>query len=130
MSMLKTKEALSKLNEVDLWSLILFALFKLRNIPEYSSLSELVYILDKPSLLKLCEYFGGMTLRIPTISELEDVVYALVLYQHVNIEHVPYQDALKLLGQESCDFRKIKSNYIKITEILDKYDFTQQRDEQ
>ena len=53
------KNNLNKLTESDIWSFILFALFKMREIPEYTSLSELVYILDKTTLLKLCEYFGG-----------------------------------------------------------------------
>ena len=55
---MKIKEELAKLKDIDVYSLMLFAMFKLRDIPEYASLSEMVYILDKDSLLKLCEYFG------------------------------------------------------------------------
>ena len=77
---MKIKEAVATLKETDIYSLMLFAMFKLRDIPEYSSLSELVYILDKDSLLKLCEYFGGTTIKIPTIEELETLLYALTIY--------------------------------------------------
>ena len=102
----------------------MFALFKLRDIPEYSSLSELAYVLDRENMLKLCEYFGGLTIRIPTIDELESILYSLVLYQKVKIEGMEYQDAVELLGKNSSDFRHIKSDYLKICDILDNYEFT------
>jgi len=105
------------------YSLMLFTLFKLSDIPEYASLSRMAYLLDKDSLLSLCEYFGGMTLKIPTIEELESIVYSLVLYQYVNIDNMEYEDAVKLLGCESSELRKVKSNYTKIVNILDKYSF-------
>lgn len=102
----------------------MFALFKLRDIPEYSSLSELAYVLDRENMLKLCEYFGGLTIRIPTIDELESILYSLVLYQKVKIEGMEYSDAVELLGKNSSDFRRIKSDYLKICDILDNYQFT------
>ena len=111
------------LTELDTYSLILFVLFKLRNIPEYASLSELVYILDKDTLLKLCEYFGGITLKIPTIEELESLVYSLVLYQYVELENMNYEEAIKLIGHKSSDLRKVKSDYQKICKILSLYEF-------
>ena len=121
--MSRIKEELSTLKETDIYSLILFSLFKLRNIPEYASLSELVYILDKESLLKLCEYFGGMTLKIPTIQELESLVYVLVLYQYVNIDGMDYDDAFKLIGYKSSDLKRVKADYRRLCSILDEYDF-------
>ena len=48
------KQELNKLKEMDVWSLMLFVLYNYQNIPEYSSISELAYILDKKNLLKLC----------------------------------------------------------------------------
>lgn len=44
--MAKINTEIAKLNEMDTYSLILFTLFKLRDIPEYATLSELVYILE------------------------------------------------------------------------------------
>ena len=108
---------------MDIWSLILFALYKLKNIPEYSTISELAYVLDKDNLLKLCEYFGGITIKIPTVDELELLIYSLVLYQYVNIDHIEYDKAIELIGKESVDLRAVKSGYIKICEILSKYSF-------
>lgn len=121
---MKVKEELAKLKDVDVYSLMLFAMFKLRDIPEYSSLSELVYILDKESLLKLCEYFGGLTLKIPTIDELESIIYSLVLYQFVNIDGMDYDEAVKIIGHRANKLRQVKNDYVRICEILDKYDFS------
>ena len=120
---MKIEEAVATLKESDIYSLMLFAMFKLRDIPEYSSLSELVYILDKDSLLKLCEYFGGLTIKIPTIEELESIMYSLILYQYVNIDGMDYDEAVKIIGYKSSQLRKVKSDYFAICEILDKYDF-------
>lgn len=121
---MRIKEELAKLKDVDVYSLILFAMFKLRDVPEYSSLSEMVYILDKDNMLKLCEYFGGLTLKIPTIDELESLIYSLVLYQFVNIDGMEYDKAVKIIGHKSDKLRQIKKDYGKICDILERYDFT------
>ena len=120
---MRSKKDLATLKDTDIWSLVLFALYKMRSIPEYSSLSELVYILDKPSVLKLCEYYGGMTIKIPTVEELEFLVYVLVLYQKVNIENIEYDTAVKEIGFKSSELRRVKSDYQKVCEVLDKYEF-------
>lgn len=117
------KEELNKLKTTDIYSLLLFVLYKLSDVPEYSTLSELAYIVDKDNLLKLCEYFGGITIKIPTITELESLVDCLLLYQYVNIEGQPYEEAVKRLGFPSSSLRQIKSNYIKICNILKDYEF-------
>jgi len=121
--MAKINDNLAKLNERDTYSLILFALFKLRDIPEYAALSELAYILDKDNLLKLCEYFGGLTLKVPTIEELESIVYSLVLHQRVNIDGDDYDKVVDEIGHKSSALRKVKSDYEKISKILEQYDF-------
>ena len=119
------KKDILKLKEVDTWSLVLFTLFKMHSVPEFSALSELVYILDRESLLNLCKYYGGMTIKIPTVDELENLVYALLLYEYVDIEHVPYDEAIKLIGFKSSELRRVKSDYLKVCSVLDKYDFQQ-----
>ena len=121
MSRLRTE--MLNVKELDIYSLILFALYKLRNIPDYAVLSELVYILDKESLLKLCEYFGGLTLQIPTIEDLESLVYSLLLYQYIDIDNMSYDEAIKLLGTESKDLRRVKADYQKLSQILSQYQF-------
>lgn len=121
--MTRTQKELLSIKELDIYSLILFALFKLRSVPDYMVLSELVYVLDKDNLLKLCEYFGGLTIKIPTIKELESVVYSLLLYQYVDIENMNYNDAVQLLGQDSTNLRQIKSDYLKLKDVLNSFSF-------
>ncbi len=117
------KNKLSSLKERDVYSLGLFCLYKLIGTPEYSSISELAYVLDKKNLLNLCEYFGGQTITIPTIDELESLIYSLLLYQYVKIEHMDYNEAIQLIGHESKDLRAVKANYRKLVEVLDDYTF-------
>lgn len=120
---MRIKERLLTFKDVDIWSLMLFTLYKIKDLPEYSPISELAYILDKDNMLKLCEYFGGLTIKIPTIDELEEIVYALVLYQYVNIDGMEYDEAVKLLGEKSSNLRNIKSGYLKVCEVLNNYEF-------
>ena len=118
-----TNNQIKTLKDTDCYSLILFCLYKLLDVPEYSSLSELVYVLDKQNLLNLCEYFGGQTITIPTVEELETLTYSLLLYQYVNVEKKDYAEALELIGHESKDLRRVKKFYTKLCEVLEKYDF-------
>ena len=121
---MKLKQEILKLKQKDIYTLLLFVLFKLRDIPEYSTLSELAYILDRKNLLQLCEYFGGLTIKIPTIIELESIVYSLTLYQYINIEGKTMDEAIKLIGKPAnVDISNIKSDYFKIAAIMEEYSF-------
>jgi hypothetical protein len=117
------KDNLDNLNEKDLYSLILFALYKLIGTPEYSSISELIYVLDKDNLLNLCEFFGGSTIRIPTIQELETVVKALSLYEQVNIRGVEYDTAVCSISDNQCEIKDIRKAYLSICDTLENYSF-------
>lgn len=116
------KTELNKLKESDIWSFMLFALFKIRNIPEYSSISELAYVLDKQNLLNLCEYFGGLTIKIPKIEELEVLLYGLLLYQYIHVEKLTYENSIKLIQNDTVDVKSIISSYNKISQLLENYD--------
>lgn len=122
------RDALSRLTKPDIYSLMLFVLFKLKDTNEYSSLSQLSYILDKDSLLKLCEFYGGTTITIPTIEDIEAVFNALLLYQEVNIEK---QDFDKMMGKRDLqrpEKRKLLDCYDVVVDVLKNYDFNSGRD--
>ena len=55
----QVRTALDSLDKDDIYSLMLFALYKLRDMPEYLALSELCYVLDGSNLPKFLTYFGG-----------------------------------------------------------------------
>ena len=119
-----TKEKLNSMNLTDVYSLILFALFKLKELPEYSSLSELAYVLDGKHLFNFLEYFGGTTIKVPTLAEMKVVVEALLLYQYVNIEKIEYNQAIKLLDiTEEIALKDIKECYKKLVDLLSDYEF-------
>lgn len=118
---------IKNLKSTDLYSLMLFALYKLANVPEYSALSELIYFMDKDSFLNLCEFFGGCTIKIPTIHDLEMLTNALLLYQNVNIDGMEYDKAIDVLGIDTTEMREVKTNYNKLCEVLKKYNFNLHR---
>ena len=120
------KNNIETLKETDFYSLILFTLFKMTEKPEYSSISQLAYILDKDNLLNLCAYFGGQTITIPTTYELESLVYGLLLYQKVKVDGMDYDEALALIGHESEELREVKKNYKQICSVMSKYSFVNQ----
>ena len=117
------KDTVESLKETDIYSLILFSLYKIRDIPEYSTLSELVYILDKKNLINFLECFGGMTIKIPTLNELKIIINALLLYQLVDIENKDYDKALKSLDIQTFSKKDIEICYIKLKTILETYNF-------
>ena len=117
----ETKEKLQSMQMTDVYSLLLFALFKIKDVPEYSTLSEMAYILDGESLFKFMEYFGGKTIKVPTLSEFKVVVESLLLYQYVNIEGIAFNQALKLLDTSEASLKDIKVCYSKMVDVLNGY---------
>lgn len=118
---------LDKLTSSDIYSLMLFALYKANEIPEYSSLSQLSYILDKSNLLKLCEFYGGTTIYIPTIYELETLLNALLLYQKVDIEHRELEEELDKMRASTGTTTEIRKFYLLLKDVLNKYSFNSGR---
>ena len=117
----ETKEKLQSMQITDVYSLLLFALYKIKDIEGYSTLSELSYILDGESLFKFMEYFGGKTITIPTLSEFKVVVEALLLYQYVIIEGISFNQAVKLLDTTEASLKDIKLCYSKLVNVLNEY---------
>ena len=117
----ETKEKLQSMQMTDVYSLLLFALYKIKDIPEYSVLSELAYILDGDALFKFMEYFGGRTITVPTLAEFKVVTEALLLYRYVNMEGISFNQALNLLDTSESSLKDIKSCYTKMVDILNTY---------
>ena len=117
------KTDLLKLKEVDVWSLLLFVLYKMTSIQEMSTLGEMAYILPKDSLLKLCEYYGGETIRVPTLSELENMLSAIMLYHNVDICGMTIPAAIKKMGIGKVEYKGLTETYNKVKEALSTYAF-------
>ena len=120
------KSSIENLKQADFYSVLLFALYKMNEIPEYSSLSQMAYVLDQKNLLNFFEYFGGQTIKVPTIQELESLVYSLLLYQYVKIDGMEYENAIEIIGHKSCELRQVKKKYNALCKVLENYSFTPQ----
>lgn len=121
------KSELNSLTTSDIYSLLMFTLYKTNELPEYSALSQLSYVLDKDNLLNLCEYYGGTTLRIPTIDELELLLNGLLLFQLVDIEHQDFEEAMIKIRQSNVNYKDVRSAYFRIKDIMSKYSFNSGR---
>lgn len=116
------KDELKKLNETDIYSLSLFLLYNLTEIPEYCTLSELPYLINREDLLTLCSYYGGMTIKIPTLDELDGVMKAILVYQETTLGNKTLGEVASSLGYDLKDGSFIKI-FKKLSEVLSKYEF-------
>ena len=119
----KISEALRSMNKTDIYSLMLFVLYKMKEDPDYLTLTELCYILDGENLVRFLSYFGGMTIKVPESRDLRLVFQALRLYQFVNLEQGTFVDVLRAATTEEFDKEDIKKMYAKICEAVANYDF-------
>ena len=55
----KVTEVLDALNKDDIYSLMLFTLYKMKDIPDYLTLTQLCYILDGDTLNKFFKLLRG-----------------------------------------------------------------------
>lgn len=117
------REKIEQLNTPDIYSVLLFALFKLKEDPKYSTLSELAYLVDYHSLLNLFEYFGGLTIKIPTIEEFKVMLNALILYDKTNIKNIDYNKAIKEFDKTNKEIDEIEKAYVSICTVLNNYEF-------
>lgn len=116
------KNKLNALNLSDIYSLILFILYKIQNVPEYQILSELCFLLDGANMTRLLAYYAGKTIKFPTKEEMTDVTSALLLYQYINIDGMSLSEAQYKLGQKSeTNKERILNLYLKILPIMKQY---------
>ena len=124
----QVRTALDQLDKDDIYSLMLFALYKLRDMPEYLALSELCYVLYSDNLPKFLSFFGGMTLQVPTLKDMRLVLAALKIYQYVNIEHGEFEEALTASVTDEMSVDEVKDTYVKICEVMKNYEFGNKKD--
>lgn len=116
-------KTLEEMDVKDVYSLLLFVLYKLKDDKRFSTLSELVYILDKDSLFNLLGVFGGLTITIPTTKDLKLVVNGLLIYQLVNLENRDLMTSIKEVNKGEYTEAELKEVYLKICEVVQNYEF-------
>ena len=116
------KQNLNTLHLSDIYSLMLFIMYKLQDVPDYAALSELCYLLDGANLTRLLTYFSGKTLQIPTQEEFSNMSKALLLYQYINIDgHTLVEAQNRLENVTAKQKEQITELYIKILPIMRQY---------
>jgi hypothetical protein len=116
------KANLNNLHLSDIYSLMLFIIYKIQDIPEYAVLSELCYLLDGSNLTRLLTYFAGKTVKFPTEADMAILTNALLLYQYINIDGetlVAAQAKLEDVTPKQLD--KITELYLQILPIMSHY---------
>lgn len=116
------KKNLNALHLSDIYSLMLFILFKVQDIPEYAVTSELCYLLDGANMTRLLTYFAGRTVTFPTEAEMSIVTNALLMYQYINIDGDTFtaaQNKLDNLTKKQKD--KVTDLYVQLLPIMKQY---------
>lgn len=117
-----TRRNLDDLQLSDIYSLMLFLLYKIDDVPEYATLSELCYLLDGNNLIRLITYFAGKTITIPSEEDFTILINALLLYQYVNIDDMPFATGTEKL--QNLTFKQkedVIALYLKIIPIIKEY---------
>lgn len=121
-------KALEELDKQDIYSLILFTLYKLKDVEEYSVLSELVYILDEKSFSRFLSYFEGQTIKIPKIQDLKNIVNALLFYERKSNTQLTDDEIMFDLNIPEKEKPELYKTLNLISEIIKEYDFKRNKD--
>lgn len=116
------KENINNLHLSDIYSLMLFIMYKIQEIPDYAVLSELCYLLDGSNMTRMLTYFAGRTITFPTEKEMAIVTNALLMYQYINIDGeslTAAQNKLKDLTAKQKE--EVIELYLKIIPIMRQY---------
>ena len=107
-----------------MYSLAMMSLYLLRDKPQYSTLSELVYTMDKESFLNFISVFGGTTIYVPTAEEVEESLKVIMYYYYTEVEEMSHDEARLKLGVSSEDnARSLAAKCRHIKPYIDEFRF-------
>ena len=116
------KNNINNLHLSDIYSLMLFIMYKVQEIPDYAVLSELCYLLDGSNMTRMLTYFAGRTVTFPTEKEMAIVTNALLMYQYINIDGESLTAAQnKLENLTAKQKEEVIELYLKIIPIMRQY---------
>ena len=116
------------MDKKDIYSLILFTLYRLKDVSEYSVLSELVYLLDDKSFARFLSYFEGQTLKIPKIQDLNNVIDALLFYERKMNTDLSDDEIFSDLNIPPASKQGIYDTLKLISNIISEYDFSRKKE--
>lgn len=109
---------LDNLNKEDLFSVASALLYSLKGTPQYSTMSELFYILDYNNFIKLIKYFGGKTIKVPSSNEISEMMKILLLYQYREVEGYDWKECLNLVGVPESESQSARSKVNQLIKIF------------
>lgn len=112
---------LKYLTKEDNFATILMLLFTLTKNPKYSTLSELVYILDAESFTKFITYYAGQTIKVPKMEDIIKAFRTMLLYQFYVVEKNSWADSLKMSGFSKEDSYKAQHLLTSLKKSLNYY---------
>lgn len=110
--------SLNGLEREDVFSVATALLYSLKEIPKYSIVSELFYILDYKNFLNLIRYYGGTEIRIPTAEEISEILKILLLYQYRKVDELSWEESLSRSGFTSEESNSARVKMIQLEKIL------------
>ena len=110
-----------ELSRQDIYSAASALLYMLKDNPKYKATSELFYLTDYDSFLRLIKYFGGQTIAVPTFEELDEVLRILLVYQYSEVEELPWKDTLEKTGIPEEESLSTRSKLIVLKKFLSNY---------
>lgn len=114
--------SLDGLEKEDVYSVATALLYSLKDSPKYSIVSELFYILDYKNFLNLIRYFGGMEIRVPEASEINDLLRVLLLYQYRKVDELGWEESLIKSGFSLEDSNSARAKLTQLEKILKSHD--------
>ena len=110
--------SLDHFEKQDIFSVATALLYTIKDIPKYKTVSELFYILDYDSFLKLIKYFGGMEIRIPSSKEVASLLRVLLLYQYYDVDKMDWQSAMRKAGFSPEEGQRARVLLLRFKELL------------
>lgn len=105
-----SRDEIIKLSEEDTYALICLLLARVKN-PSYMAFGELINVLDQKNFESFITYFGGCTLKVPTIDEIRQEMRAIILYKLYAEDHYGFSRAMKKAGYKPEESLLAKQEY-------------------
>lgn len=116
-------DLLNKFSKPDVYSVLCSYLYEFKEVPEYSTLCELAYLLNSESFTKLIKHFEGQTIKIPTREEFLTCARVLLLFQYYEIEKKPWKESLLEAGFQSSEGKTAHNQLEKLKDAVTKYNY-------
>lgn len=106
-------------SDENLYSIALMLLYVLKDEDTYSDLSHLSFVLDRQNFNKFIDYFGGMTITVPTRDEVNSALKALIYYQSRFVDGKSLAESKKLANISYDELTQINRYARKIRDFFD-----------